>query len=225
ESTSPTPLCSAVSIDSAFALTSAKCLDGFLNDPQSLVYSTKPNIKNYKRFVKVSNIWTPNYEDLTADLAIVKLDVADKGLLPQNSVCYLDAVKPIKKQSGSSTSYKEVHILRDAGNDGADRNLEINLNIISTAECSLRFGPENIPRHIFCAEILDDSVPAPVASGTGLYARHKNSMSGEMQVYLKGIAIQPEFPVSSAEYVKKHQLFINTRYFLNWVTEVLEKNF
>ncbi|CAG7706382.1 unnamed protein product, partial [Allacma fusca] len=74
ESTSPTPLCSAVSIDSAFALTSAKCLDGFLNDPQSLVYSTKPNIKNYKRFVKVSNIWTPNYEDLTADLAIVKLD-------------------------------------------------------------------------------------------------------------------------------------------------------
>ncbi|CAG7819127.1 unnamed protein product, partial [Allacma fusca] len=94
----------------------------------------------------------------------------------------------------------------------------------SKEECLSKFGEKNLPYFKFCARILKGSPLSISDRGAGIYTREKSPTSGSFQFHLKGIAIDPEFPVLEPNITRGYQLFINTDYLTEYIVQVLGKN-
>ncbi|CAG7718186.1 unnamed protein product [Allacma fusca] len=119
-----------------------------------------------------------------------------------------------------------MHISTQVNSTG--RNTEVpqtaQFKLLPREECKSKFGAPNFPEHVFCAKMTKGSVLRSFDQGTGLYIRQRNPISGDFQFQLQGIAVQPQLPLISNE-TARYQLFVNTDYFLDWVAEIMEKNY
>ncbi|CAG7821774.1 unnamed protein product, partial [Allacma fusca] len=90
----PGPRCSAVSIDSSFALTSARCIESLINTPENIVHVLQPltNSSTNSNSRKAYKIWTrtPQFKGKgTVDLALIRLEPPSAKQLQQTPVCFL----------------------------------------------------------------------------------------------------------------------------------------